>query len=622
MAGLSEEFIEERIVKSAYEKEVRQSVRRFYEDLDRPAAPMMAYEGVCDSAQIIENMRKKGLHAVDEADPKAVDPDVFVVTGTSIQAPFLAPEEALKANIMMIESVLQCGDNAKVFYSNPLTREALSPAVEVDSERYQLDLESVARRKPGNKYDEIIDDFYQKCIEADPSAWFKYYSSLVSRDKEHPEASVALREKTKTKLMERGYVNLPPTQEQIAEMSKEIMNENKNLLMPYVRHAYEECMLQEAYNKGISPVLIDEENRESLKQGGLIKSLFHGGFQGGTPYAVLGASDECNFIYGAMTCGFTKFSVNGEDVCFAHCATRYAFLSNRQGFATNCYKRGFVYQYASNGDKQEILGIRYGDKKYTGEKISSKDYSSLAGIGETPIFPHQNKLEKIYLAVDNGQEQRLLPLELDENGVIKDKKWRDFVELHNPVDDNLKDFMVERRNNVIAQYDEQGAEKMNRKIHYVNFGKAASSENESVSQMLASLGYIQDFASKHDTDGRLGLADRFGTDYLRNDKKMITLDYWGEITKSYAHISPEGQEAFVRDIGRLAAQISTDIASNKDNKQYNAIKRRCVSWSATPERAVKELKATSERINLSQQPAIERETPPRVLTIKKGGWIR
>ena len=51
-------------------------------------------------------------------------------------------------------------------------------------------------------------------------------------------------------------------------------------------------------------------------------------------------------------------------------------------------------------------------------------------------------------------------MELDENGVIKDKRWRDFCELHNPVDDNLKGYMVERRNNMIADYDAAGKEKM------------------------------------------------------------------------------------------------------------------------------------------------------------------
>ena len=59
-------------------------------------------------------------------------------------------------------------------------------------------------------------------------------------------------------------------------------------------------------------------------------------------------------------------------------------------------------------------------------------------------------------------------MELDENGQIKDKRWRDFVEFHNPVDDNLKGFMVERRNNMIKDFDENGKDNMYRSIKDLN----------------------------------------------------------------------------------------------------------------------------------------------------------
>lgn len=42
----------------------------------------------------------------------------------------------------------------------------------------------------------------------------------------------------------------------------------------------------------------------------------------------------------------------------------------------------------------------------------------------------------------------------------KTKNGRDFCEMHNPVDDNLKGYMVKRRNNMIADYDATGKEQM------------------------------------------------------------------------------------------------------------------------------------------------------------------
>ena len=75
----------------------------------------------------------------------------------------------------------------------------------------------------------------------------------------------------------------------------------------------------------------------------------------------------------------------------------------------------------------------------------------------------------MYIAVEGYDEQRrfvrrIFPLDLDEDGIIKDKRWRDFVELHNPVEDNFDGLMVSRHNGLIKQYDEFGKEKMWRKL--------------------------------------------------------------------------------------------------------------------------------------------------------------
>ena len=107
--GLSETFIEGQILQSAYPEKAMRSIRGSYEGLDRPAAPMVAYSG--NSESIFENLKSKGLDVVFNTDERAKDPNVFVIDkdDEAIYAPFLAPDEALKANLMMIDAVYEAG---------------------------------------------------------------------------------------------------------------------------------------------------------------------------------------------------------------------------------------------------------------------------------------------------------------------------------------------------------------------------------------------------------------------------------------------------------------------------------------------------------------------------------
>ena len=135
---------------------------------------------------------------------------------------------------------------------------------------------------------------------------------------------------------------------------------------------------------------------------------------------------------------------------------------------------GFLCEYESRGDKQEFIGIdRSGAQTFGDGKLHREDITVSGGRDETTVLPHQNKLKKIYITTRTMDRQtRVFPLEVDENGQVKDKRWRDFLELTKPIDDNLKGFMVERRNNMITDYDVEGKETfMNRTLEEINSQK-------------------------------------------------------------------------------------------------------------------------------------------------------
>ncbi len=399
--GLNEEFIEGQIMQSQYAGNVRASVRRFYEGLDRPAAPMVAFcygNRVDKRAQqeIVDNLRAMGINAVADTDEKAKDPTVFVVTQKSIQAPFMAPYEALKANIKMIEAICQSEHAEHPFLSNPLTREALAVAADGNL-GLNMSLENVAMNN-GCDWEQIT----------------------------------------------KGDID-----------------------------GYFATMINEAYRCGQDPKFLDTENATAFNRGEAFKSVFHGG-KCSDPYAVLCCEDNMNFVYGAGgACGDAWSPDVKYDNWRPDGALGYSFgksTHNLRHLSAGGLQFGFLCEYESRGDKQEFIGIdRSGAQTFGDGKLHREDIITSGGRDETTVLPHQNKLKRMYITTKTKDGlTKIFPLELDENGQVKDKRWRDFIELTKPIDDNLQGFMVERRNNMIADYDAGGKEKfMNRTLEEI-----------------------------------------------------------------------------------------------------------------------------------------------------------
>lgn len=468
--GLSEDYIEQQVQSSKYPEDVRRSIRRFYEELERPAAPIVGFATSEDTAEkLLTKLNERGLEAVSDKDAKAVDPNVFVVTRSGVQSPFFAPEDALKANIMMIEAINDSGGRA--YLSNPLTRESLVPAINPDEKNNQevIDLKSIAKANPNNRYDEVMADFVEEYPKKDS---FKRLTAVLKESKkDNPNLSSRLIASYQAENAALGGIKTP---ERDSEIAQKLFSQYKTELAPYIEGQYQATMLAEAKEKGVDPCLPNQPNIESMAKDEKLLSVFHGGKKGGKPFAILANSEKMSFTYGSALCSPDSIGNYASDGSIG-----YAF--NKSSHNVRKYSSGqdygFVYQYKSRDDKQEFTYIDnaspFKDGKFNPESIN--------GSGETPILPHQNKIEKMYMAFevydkDGCSSRKVMPLELDENAQIKDKRWRDFVELHNPVDDNLKGFMVERRNNLISQYDDLGSKNMERKLS-VNTSKETAEIN-------------------------------------------------------------------------------------------------------------------------------------------------
>ena len=387
--GLSKEYIESHILSSSCPNKVSTSLCNFYEKLNQPAAPMVGYSlGRSTPSDLATSLKSLGLDAVTEDDPRATNPNVFIVTQTGVHSPFMAPDEALKANIKIIEAISKQG--GKVYLSHPMTRKEIAPAA-TDIGR-NLDINIIARAN-GSNYQEILKDHLSLDDYAD-------------------------------------------------EMIKNVME------------------------NGVDPVVMNKENIESLQNKGELASVFHGGFSG-DPYAVLVKYEVYGHTYGAaFGARQENVSISGQNKQIMQGACDYVtprgsghnsrFLSCHDGKVIY----GFVFEYESKGKGQGFGDINH--DYFTDEFDIEKAYDK----NETAIFPHQNKLKKVWISAydQEKQQQKVIPLELDENGEIIDKKWRDFANLHKPIDTCPSENMTARRNNMIKQYDENGADGMYRTI--------------------------------------------------------------------------------------------------------------------------------------------------------------
>lgn len=484
--GLSEDYIKGVVLQSTCPKYVNTSIRKFYEELKEPAAPRLAYNGRANKGKDIEpsamvkKLQEKGLNAVLVTDERAKDPSYFVVNENSIFAPFLEPRDALKANVAMVEAIVDLGGTPAL--SNPQTREALVPAVErsENADNTQLDNFQINKTRDADKVQAVISQT-REAWNAENSNVSHLYGMIGEVKNTSPELYGEILDYVKQN-KDQSSTNGALTE----DLAKNILDTFGEKLEPYVYKEYQKSMVAEAFEHGMNPVDLDRTSKEDIIKYGYPTSVFHGGQQGANPYAVLCRENEgnMNFVYGAAT--VMSCAENADLGIDGGGSLGYAFSKSTHNVRKNDiggYEMGFFYEYESRKENQEmtLLDMAY---DFKGGKFNKEAVTF--GGDETAILPHQNKLKKIYFAMKKQDQVKIFPLNLDENGKIADKKWRDFVENYNPVDDNMRGNIVSFRNNMIEEYDTKGKEGMYQTLEEIKAKTANDFEidkkNESHSQ--------------------------------------------------------------------------------------------------------------------------------------------
>jgi len=416
---LTKDDIDNEILKTSHQDEIRHSLSNYFEGLDEPVAVVIGINEKgcrdCDDAANINKMvtllRQNGIDAVSFLDEEAVKPDKFVVNSQGVLFPFMSPQDALKATVE-IENLMLDNGLKLVGHANPLTSKAiLYPAPKGISYDKKVDLEFAHPNK---------DLFHQ--IEAHNGGDYK------------------------------------------------------NFIAERVKFAYENSF----------KIDINQRSLENVAQG--VNSLFRGATLGGNPYAVVSESNSRKVAHSSPALSVcVGFSGKGSTQ-----STRGGGVY--EGTSDGLYY-GFVYEFESMGDEQiyyQNVGLETGWHSKKLEE-SNKSWSSHDGdIYETPVLPHHNKLKAIYLHVDHsnvgisGEDgsdvalHRFYAIPLDENGQIKDQKWQDFLELHEPTDSAVLGYVAQRQAT-------QKQEQTNNPQHGYQFEKRELSPKfyEDVSQMHA-----------------------------------------------------------------------------------------------------------------------------------------
>lgn len=95
--------------------------------------------------------------------------------------------------------------------------------------------------------------------------------------------------------------------------------------------------------------------------------------------------------------------------------------------------------------------------------------------------------------------------------------------------------------------------------------------NAALHKVLGMLDMIAQTADKHDTSGALKKDLQMA--YLKNEDKMLSLEFWGKVVQKYATQSPEGKEACLKDISALGLKLGKDIKKNLNNVPSSVAKK-------------------------------------------------
>lgn len=243
--------------------------------------------------------------------------------------------------------------------------------------------------------------------------------------------------------------------------------------------------------------------------------LFRGGSLGANPYATISEFNSRKVAHSSPAPSIcSNFSGKGHSYSSKGGAV---YETTESGM-----EYGFIYKLRSMGDEQKYycnVGLETAlNPKSIQEGIVTGGDAPWngwnGGIYETPVLPHHNKLETIYIHVGAPGENRLFEIPLDENGNIADPEWRDFMELHEPTDDKTLGYLAQRQD---AQKKEQ-TENPNH-IYAFELKKDLQKDTQDYLKEISTKDFVGCFIHKskirEDEDGHLEIDDRINLQQLK-----------------------------------------------------------------------------------------------------------
>lgn len=407
---LSKADINDVLIGNPYEMDIRHSLSNYFEDLEKPVAVAIGLAPFKKSDLETEEDAKENKFSMRGAFPKQVDQLVNLFRKNGIDAvSFLDPAAKNPEKFVVTPSGIMC--------PFMLPEDTLKATVQI---------ETLARSENYNLVGHVNPQSAQNILyTADKKLERKANESHGSID---------------------NYIDIKesnPQKDKFAELEQKYGGDYKSFINNKINEAYRGA-------ETVDFAKIDEEN--VYKNGG--ESLFRGGCLGANPYAVISEYNSRKVAHSSPAASICSgFSGKGHSFSTRGGAVYEATQSGLE--------YGFIYRLHSMGDEQKYyqnVGLETAyDPHALQEGLETGGADTpwngfTGGLYETPILPHHNKVEAIYVHVGLPGENKLFAIPLDENGNIKDPEWRDFMAMHEPSDDKVVGYLAERQN---AQKREQ-----------------------------------------------------------------------------------------------------------------------------------------------------------------------
>lgn len=417
--ALTKDDIEQAINASQHPEQIRHSLSNYFEDLEKPVAVAIGV-GNHKKGETEHGVLWSTSGEDRDEHPQNVDKVVNLLRENGIDAvSFLDPKAAVADSFVVTETGVLCP------FLKP--EEALKVAVKID--------------------DILLDNDYNLSGHANPQAAENLlYTAKNSIDSQWQSGSDGASHVLNVKAMH-------PRPEEFAELEQ--------------RHGgnYQEFFerkLHEAYAASTPTDLAAMDQKNVYEEG--MAHEYRGGPLGKNPHAVISQ-------YASRKVAHSSPAIS---VCAEFCG-KGKNSSSRGGAVlpttSDGIGYGLIYKFKSMGDEQKYyhnVGLETGHSPKNINEVNlseSQPWNGRTGdIYETPVLPHHNPVEGIYILVGKSNEQRLFEIPTDGKGNITDPEWRDFLEMHEPSDDKTLGYLAQRQ-------DTQKKEQTDNPYHAYDFAE-------------------------------------------------------------------------------------------------------------------------------------------------------